>query len=82
MGVYVYIMIGMELMYKNLKKNDPEQFRLYRQSQLKVFNRMLDSIERDIDKPMTREIYAEPDSPEVQLILTLYSMEPPIYAYI
>ena len=65
MGIYVYLMIGMELLYKNFKNKDPEQFRLYRQSQLKVFNRMLDSIERDINEPMDRYIYSDADSPEV-----------------
>jgi len=49
MGIYVYLMIGMELLYKNFKDKEPEKFKTYRKTQLKVFNRMLASIDRDID---------------------------------
>ena len=34
----------------------------------------------DIDQPITLEICRDPDHPITQLILTLYSMEPPFYA--
>lgn len=34
----------------------------------------------DIDKPITRSIFEDPYHPITQLILTLYSMEPPFYA--
>jgi len=30
----------------------------------------------DIDAPLTDEIFEDPDSPQVQLILNLYSMDP------
>jgi len=34
----------------------------------------------DIDKPLSEDTLSDPHSPEVQLILNLYSMEPPFYA--
>lgn len=46
---------------------------------MKPFNHMLLSIEDgDIDKPITS--YTDANSPQVQLIMNLYSMEPSFYA--
>jgi len=47
-----------------------------------VFNRFLiclDIDDAEIDAPLTDKILENPDSPQVQLILTLHSMEPPTY---
>ena len=61
----------------------PERFNLYRKTSLKAFNYLLialDMKDTDIDEPLTLEICMDPHSPQTQLILTLYSMEPPFYA--
>lgn len=36
----------------------------------------------NINQPMTDEIYKDPSNPQTQLILRLYSMEPPFYSYL
>ena len=40
----------------------------------------LDMKDSDITKPMTVEVFKNPYSPEVLLILNLYAIEPPFYA--
>jgi len=66
-----------------LKEKDPERFKLYRMNMMKIFNFLLLSLDIDkelIEKPMNTAIFDNPYSPEVQLIMILYSMEPPFYA--
>jgi len=56
---------------------------LYRENMRKAFNTLLFTLDlgdEDVDKPLTREIYENPNSPQVKLILRLYSMEPPFYS--
>lgn len=48
-----------------------------------AFNKILLQLnlsDQDLNKPLTDKIYGDPNSPEVQLILYMYSMEPPFYA--
>jgi len=84
MGIYHHHMDTMEATNKFLKENQPERLGLYRNNMLKAFNRLLISLDMgddDINKPMNaEEHYMNPDSPQLQLILTLYSMEPPFYS--
>jgi len=50
---------------------------------MKAFDLMIKSLnlsEEEVNKPMTNGIYENPYSPQVQLIMNLYSMEPPFYA--
>ena len=85
MGVYEHLMVKVDATYKELKENQSERFRLFRNTQRKAFNHLLFSLDmddKDINKPMTDDIFGNPYSPEVQLILNLYSMEPPLYAYL
>jgi len=83
MGVYEHLMLQVEEAFKDLKNEVPERFKAYRDAQLKVFNHLLASLDMsdtDLVKPMDRDVYSDPFSPEVQLILNLYSMEPPVHA--
>jgi len=83
MGVYEHLMVKVEVTFKDIIQNKPEKFYLYRKEIRKTFNYMVISLEMndsDIDKPMTDKIFSNPYSPEVLLILNLYSMEPPFYA--
>jgi len=83
MGIYSYLMIEVEERLVFLAANMPERFQLFKNTMRKVFNLMLLSLDMpdsDITKPMTREVFENPYSPEVLLILNLYSMEPPFYA--
>ena len=83
MGVYGHHMVTVEVNYKDIKENKPERFDLYRTSQRKAFNRLLFSLDMgdyDITQPITLNIYVDPNHPVTQLILILYSMEPPFYA--
>jgi len=61
----------------------PKRLQLLKNEMRKVFNHMLLSLDMkdsDITKPMTMAVFSNPYSPEVLLILNLYSMEPPFYA--
>jgi len=52
----------------------------YKESQTRQFNFLLaSSILENINQPLTEEVFKDPYSPEVQLILYLYSMEPHFY---
>ena len=49
----------------------------------KTFNKLLTSLDMgdyDINQPITDDIYCNPCHPVTELILILYSMEPPFYA--
>jgi len=81
MGIYIHHMVTVEWTFKDLKEKDLD-IGLYRNSMKKAFNKLLlclDMGEEDINNPLTLEILNDPNSPQVQLILTLYSMEPPFY---
>jgi len=82
-GIYHYHMDMVEENFTNLKEKGID-IGLYRNNMRKAFNHLLISLDmgdHDIDKPMNaEEHYMNPNSPHVQLILTLYSMEPPFYA--
>jgi len=76
-------MVKVEVTFKDIVKNKPEKFYLYRTSMKKTFNTLiisLDISDTDINKPMTAKEISNPYSPEVLLILNIYSMEPPFYA--
>ena len=50
---------------------------------MKAFDLMIKSLnlsDEEVNKPMTNGIYENPYSPQVQLIMNLYSMEPSFYA--
>ena len=82
MGIYEHLMKEVDETLKDLKKRNID-IRLFRKNMIKVFNHMLLSLDMpdsDITKPMTMEVFMNPYSPEVLLILNLYSMEPPFYA--
>jgi len=84
MGLYSHLMAEVEERLLFIKANlPPERLQLLKNNMRKVFNLMLLSLDMpdsDITKPMTREVFRNPHSPEVLLILNLYSMEPPFYA--
>ena len=83
MGIYNHHMLIMDIEYKEIKENKPDRFELYRTNMRKTFNHLLiclDMNDTDIDKPLTHEICRDPYNPQTQLILLLYSMEPPFYA--
>lgn len=53
----------------------------YLKNTTEVFNFFLHCLNQDnVDKPLTAEVFKDPYSPEVMLLLYLYSMEPPFYA--
>jgi len=82
MGIYLHHMLTVERTFSNLKEKGSD-IGLYRNSMKKAFNQLLlclDMGDEDIDEPLSEDIYEDPNSPQVQLILTMYSMEPPFYA--
>jgi hypothetical protein len=83
MGIYEHLMVEVDERLVYLKANFPDRFQLFKNTMRKVFNLMLLSLDMshtDITKPMTAAVFSNPYSPEVLLILNLYSMEPPFYA--
>ena len=82
MGIYHHHMVTVEWTFKDLNERDAD-IGLYRNSMRKAFNQLLlclDMGDEDINKPLTSEILRDPNSPQVKLILTMYSMEPPFYS--
>ena len=68
MGVYEHLMVKVEVTFKDIVKNKPEKFYLYRTSMKKTFNTLiisLDISDTDINKPMTAKEISNPYSPEV-----------------
>ena len=66
MGVYEHKMKEVELIYKDLKVNQPERFELFRTTMRKAFNFMLmalDMDDYDINQPLTQEIIKDPNHP-------------------
>jgi len=49
----------------------------------KTFKQLLQFLglsDKALNQPLTEEVYSDPNRPEIQLLLQLYSMEPPFYA--
>lgn len=64
-----------------LKDLDKAKVKAYQSSLEAVFEFFCSCLDsKNADKPCTRSLLQDPDSPEVCLILYLYTIEPPFYA--
>jgi len=78
MGLYGH---HCDMLDKKFSKFKPWRLAFYKESQQQTFMFFLNALElQDSHQPMTHTTFENPYNFEVQLIMYLYSIEPPFYA--